>query len=194
MKKNKIIYDTHYKTENLFGEAYPELLAYYSQVVDKTKLLDVGCGQGRDAIPLAKLGFLVTGIDHSQVGIDQLNEIAEKDNLSLKGVVKDIYSYSDFNQYDFILLDSMFHFGKREREKEINFLNRLLTESKLDTIITICISKSGKKLEILNTLISSRKDLEITNQTELIYKYNDKASNHTSETKYQMLHLKKIMD
>ncbi len=190
----KVEYDKYYQTENLFGKPYPELIDFYAKIKEKGKLLDIGCGQGRDAIPLAKLGFVVTGIDHSKVGIDQLNKIAEKENLSLTGVVADIYSYSKFDKFDYILLDSMFHFGKKKREKELNFLNRLVSASKPNTIITICIQKIGKKLVILNTAISSRSDLIRITQTELIYKYEDKASNHCSETKYEMLVIKKIIN
>lgn len=113
----KVEYDKYYQTENLFGEPYPELIDFYSKIEDKGKLLDLGCGQGRDAIALSKLGFEVIGIDNSKVGIEQLNEIAKTENLPLQGVVTDIYEYSNYEEFDHVLLDSMFHFGKREREK-----------------------------------------------------------------------------
>ncbi|MFK7773229.1 MAG: class I SAM-dependent methyltransferase [Saprospiraceae bacterium] len=185
-------YDKYYQTENLFGNPYPELMNFYSKLDRKGELLDLGCGQGRDSIPLAKLGFSVTGIDNSEVGIEQLNKIAEKENLSIKGFVDDIYSYSDFDKFEFILLDSMFHFGKKEREKEVSFLNRLIEESNPNTLITICIQKTGKKLEILNAIISNKKNLVVVNQTDLIYKFEDKESNHISETKYEMITIKKV--
>ena len=185
-------YDKYYQTENLFGEPYPELIDFYSKIEEKGKLLDLGCGQGRDSIPLAKLGFVVTGIDNSKVGIDQLNKIAEKENLPLTGIVGDIYIYSDFDKFEFILLDSMFHFGKKEREKEIDFLNRIIEKSKPNALITICIQKIEKKVELLNSIISSKNNLKMTNQTELIYNYEDKESNHRSETKYEMIIIKKM--
>ena len=188
----KVEYDNYYQAENLFGKPYPELIDFYSNLKEKGRLLDLGCGQGRDAIPLARLGYVVTGIDNSKVGIDQLNNISAKENLSLIGIVEDIYSYSNFDQFEFILLDSMFHFGKKEKEKEKIFLNRLITESKPNTIITICIQKVGKKLETLDLIISNRSDLEIVNRSGLIYKYDDKKSNHSSETEYEMLVIKKI--
>lgn len=187
----KVEYDKYYQTENLFGKPYNELVDFYSKIEPKGKLLDLGCGQGRDSIPLAKLGFTVTGVDYSQIGIEQLNEIAEKENLPLKGVVGDIYSYSDFDKFNFILLDSMFHFAKKDKEKETNFLNQLLDLSKPNTLITICIQKTGKKLSILNAILSSKNNLLRLHQTELVYKYEDKASNHFSESKYEMITVKK---
>ena len=70
----KVQYDKYYQTENLFGRPYPELIEFYSNIKKKGKLLDLGYGQGRDSIALAKLGFTVTGIDYSKVGIEQLNK------------------------------------------------------------------------------------------------------------------------
>jgi SAM-dependent methyltransferase len=185
-------YDKYYQTENLFGEPYPELIKFYSEILVKGKLLDLGCGQGRDSIALAKLGFDVTGIDNSKVGIDQLNRIAKSENLPLIGIVADIYSYSKFDEFDFILLDSMFHFGKRKRNKETDFLIRVIKDAKPNALITICIQKTGKKLEILNDIIFNMSELIKVNQTELIYRFEDKESNHNSETKYEMITVKKM--
>ncbi len=187
----KVEYDKYYQIENLFGEPYPELINFYSAIKNKGKLLDLGCGQGRDAIALAKLGFEVTGIDYSRVGIEQLNEIAKRENLSLKGIVTDIYKYSNYSEFDFVLLDSMFHFGKREREKEIGLLNRIIELVKPDTHITICIQNSGNKLEVLNSIILEERIISIVNREEFVYEFKDEESNHTSKTKYVMMTIRK---
>lgn len=46
----KVEYDNYYQTEDLFGAPYPELIAFYASMEKKGRLLDVGCGQGRDAM------------------------------------------------------------------------------------------------------------------------------------------------
>ena len=144
----KVEYDKYYQSENLFGSPYPELIDFFSTIDKKGKLLDLGCGQGRDSIALAKMGFTVTGIDNSTVGIEQLNKIAAKENLPLKGIIEDIYNYSDFKEFEFILLDSIFHFEKKEREKEIGFLEMLINKSTPNTLITICIQNVGNKVVV----------------------------------------------
>ncbi len=68
-------YDKHYQTENLFGEPYPELIDFFTAYPERGKLLDLGYGQGRNAIPLARMGYEVTGIDISRVGIEQMNKV-----------------------------------------------------------------------------------------------------------------------
>jgi len=73
-----VTYYKYYEAENLFGEPYPELIEFFAEYPRKRKVLDLGCGQGRDAIALARLGYSVTGIDNSRVGIDQMNEIGQK--------------------------------------------------------------------------------------------------------------------
>ena len=57
-----VAYSKNYQTENLFGEPYPELIDFFTNYRNKGRLLDLGCGQGREAIPVARLGFEVTGI------------------------------------------------------------------------------------------------------------------------------------
>ncbi|WP_367388580.1 class I SAM-dependent methyltransferase [Lewinella sp. LCG006] len=188
----KVEYDNYYQTEDLFGAPYPELIAFYASMEKKGRLLDVGCGQGRDAIALAKLGYEVVGIDYSEVGIGQLNEIAKKEKLPLKGIVLDMYSYSDFDQFEYILLNSMFHFGKKEREQESELLEKIIEISSPETLITICIQKTGKKVEVLHSIYAKIPHLEVIQQKELTYRFEDKASKHSSETKYEMITLKKL--
>lgn len=190
----KVEYDKYYLTENLFGEPYPELIEFYSTIKGKGRLLDLGCGQGRDSIPLAKLGYSVTGIDNSKIGIEQLNKIAQKEGLSLKGIIEDIYSFSGFSEFEFILLDSMFHFGKKERAREINLIKRIIDSSKLDTLITICIQDTGDKVEILNSIILNNNNLNTVNLTDLTYTFVDKESNHHSKSKYKMITVRKLTE
>jgi len=135
-------YDKYYQTENLFGKPYPELIEFFTEYPKKGSVLDLGCGQGRDSIPLARLGYNVTGIDNSKVGIEQMNRIAKTDSLKLNGQVADIFEFDNFVEYDFILLDSMFHFVKNDRMKEINFIKRIISEVKKDCLLVFCIQNT----------------------------------------------------
>ncbi len=185
-------YDKHYQTENLFGTPFPELLEFYSKINPKGKLLDLGCGQGRDAIPLARMGFEVTGIDSSKVGIQQLMRIAKKEKLPIEGLVEDIYEYPKLSQFDFILLNSMFHFRKKERDKEVTFLKRIFQEAQPKCLITICIQNTGQKLEILNSVFKEANNLKKFHEIELEYIFKDTQSNHQSHTLYKMITMEKL--
>lgn len=54
------------------GEGQADMLA--SVIPDGAKVLDFGCGDGRVAIPMARLGFEVTAVDASRNMLDRLTE------------------------------------------------------------------------------------------------------------------------
>jgi SAM-dependent methyltransferase len=122
----KNAYDKYYIEQDYFGEPYPGLVEFFKKHEPKCTVLDLGCGQGRDALLLGRLGYEVVGVDSSSVGIEQLNQIALKEKLSVKGVVGDMYSYPISDGYDMVLLDSIFHFYSRDKKREKDFLIRIL--------------------------------------------------------------------
>lgn len=180
-------YDNYYQAENLFGEPYPELIDFFSNRQSKEKLLDLGCGQGRDAIALARMGFAVTGIDNSKVGIDQMNQVAKVENLQLIGLVRDIYKFDKFDAFDIILLDSMFHFAQKDKPKEIELLKRIGSKIKSGCTVVICIQDTGKKVKILKETIDSVIKLNRLLDTEFKYVFEDRDTGHKSETNYRMV-------
>lgn len=186
-----VAYDKHYQTENLFGEPCPELITFFSKIPTRGILLDLGCGQGRDALPLARMGYQVTGIDYSTVGIRQMEQIAKQEGLKLIGIVKDIYEMENFSNFDYILLDSMFHFRKPELKKESELIERIIQTSTEGTIIVFCIQNSGKKIEIFNNTIKHMEFDERIKELTFKYKYVDDKSSFQSETQYKMIALKK---
>ncbi|AWW00632.1 class I SAM-dependent methyltransferase [Arcticibacterium luteifluviistationis] len=186
-----VTYDKYYQTENLFGEPYPELMGFFSAYPPNGKILDLGCGQGRDSIPLARLGFEVIGIDNSSVGIEQMNKIAKTENLKLKGITADIFEYDEFAEYDFILLDSMFHFTKNDRKKETEFIERILSEIGKECLVILCIQDTGEKVKILNETIDLKYKLDRLVDEKFKYTFEDSESGHKSETNYRMIIIRK---
>jgi len=147
----KAVYDKYYQDENLFGEPYKELVDFFGQYEPKKTVLDIGCGQGRDAIALAKIGYKVHGIDISKVGLNQLDTYSKRHNLSITTEYKDIFD-SELNlDFDIILLDSMFHFYKKDLEEEKGLLVKILKQSKQNTVIALFIQKGKHREEVLIT-------------------------------------------
>ncbi len=185
-------YDKYYETEDLFGDPYPELIDFFKKLDPKGKLIDLGCGQGRDSISLSRLGYNVTGIDNSKVGIDQMISISEREGLKLTGLVGDIYAFDNYQDFDIVLLDSMFHFEKRDLKRETDLIDKIAKRINKNGLICICIQDTGKKVRILkDTIDNSGIDYEIENDSAMIYKYEDKESGHKSETKYCMYIVRK---
>ena len=67
--------------------------------------LDVGMGQGRNALYLAKQGWTVTGFDPSEVGVRQAREAAAKTGLKLTALVQRSQEFDwGTDRWDLILL------------------------------------------------------------------------------------------
>jgi SAM-dependent methyltransferase len=67
--------------------------------------LDVGMGQGRNAIFLARQGWNVTGFDASQVGVTQAQEQARKSGLNLTAVRQTAAAFDwGTNRWDLIVV------------------------------------------------------------------------------------------
>ncbi len=187
----KVAYDNYYQSENLFGEPYPELIEFFANFPKKGKVLDLGCGQGRDAIALARLGFEVIGIDNSKVGIDQMNKIAKDEKLDLVGYVDDIFNYNRFDEFDIILLDSMFHFAKKDMEKEVGMIKRIVSDINVGCLIVVCIQNTGNKVEILNSAVDFETKRKRRVDIAFKYTFEDSDSGHKSETDYKMIAIEK---
>ncbi|GAB4420923.1 MAG: hypothetical protein OHK0039_35150 [Bacteroidia bacterium] len=153
-----VAYDAYYQTENLFGEPYPELIAFFTEYPRKGKVLDLGCGQGRDAIALARLGYAVTGIDSSKVGVEQMNLIGQNEKLNLAGQLGDIYIFNNFDKFDIALLDSMFHFSKKDKKKEIELVKKLFWMQKVKVSSSFAFRTRAIKFKFSTRLLTLRKN------------------------------------
>lgn len=180
-------YDKYYQTENLFGQPYPELIEFFAEYSKRGKVLDLGCGQGRDAITLARLGYTVVGIDKSKVGVEQMNRIAEAESLTVTGKETDIFEFDNFAEYDIVLLDSMFHFTKNDRKKETDFIKRMLSKIKKGCLVVFCVQDTGKKIEILNKTIDFEKQRNRLIDKKFEYIFKDSDTGHQSKTDYRMV-------
>ncbi len=105
------------KTSELFNEKYRsesmyygwKLRRYFTDYFNQTDLhgrraLDLGCGEGKYSIYLAKLGAKVTAVDVAEEGIKKLRKLASRDNLSIDSHVLDLQSFEFFpDTFDVII-------------------------------------------------------------------------------------------
>ena len=98
-------YDKAYSDhKNLFGAKEAPLLKQWAERIPAgSRVLDIGVGQGRNALPLGRRGCDVTGIDTSQVAVDTVNAIAAQESLPVTAAVHDFLRYEPDRNFDVVL-------------------------------------------------------------------------------------------
>lgn len=86
------------------------LVSYFDRnMIQKGKVLELGCGPGRNALYLAKTGCEVDAVDLSEEGIKWAEERAAKQNISVHFICKSIFDLQVDNQYDFVYDSGCLH-------------------------------------------------------------------------------------
>ena len=57
------------------------------------RALDLACGEGRNAIWLAKLGWVVTAVDYSAVAVDRARQLAAAQHVAIEWIDADVTTY-----------------------------------------------------------------------------------------------------
>ncbi len=69
------------------------------------RALDLGCGEGRNAVWLAEQGWQVTAVDFSEVGLDKARRLASARGVRITWVLADVTTYRPkADAYDLVLM------------------------------------------------------------------------------------------
>ena len=104
-------YNTLYRENpNALGEPYAEFVQFFEgSSAGPLRVLDIGCGQGRDALFIARLGHHVMGVDLAEAGIADMLAAAKAEGLNIQGEVADIRSYQPDGMFEILLIDRTLH-------------------------------------------------------------------------------------
>ena len=103
-------YEKEYQScENACGEPFDEFVSFFESAESGLWVLDLGCGQGRDALMAGRRGHHMHGVDLAPTGIAQMTARAKAEGLEATGEVADVETYETDRQYDVVILDRVLH-------------------------------------------------------------------------------------
>jgi 2-polyprenyl-3-methyl-5-hydroxy-6-metoxy-1,4-benzoquinol methylase len=79
------------------------------------KALDLGCGEGRNAVWLAEQGWEVTAVDFSDVGVAKGREMATKNGVDVAWLVSDLNDYVPQPRAYDLVIDFYVHLAPDQR-------------------------------------------------------------------------------
>lgn len=106
--KKKNPYNESYAAEEYYWGKKPSAMC--DRVIEiirpspefRPRLLDLGCGEGRNAVYFAKQGFEVFGLDASVAGLEKTRRYAEEVGVRAETIHADIMHYEIEDTYDVI--------------------------------------------------------------------------------------------
>lgn len=112
-------YESEYQqNSSACGKPFPEFVSFFDNYsVPSARVLDLGCGQGRDALMIAERGHIVHGVDVSPTGIGQMVDLARLSQLKVTGEVCDVRQFEIKEDYDIVVIDRTIHMLKTTEEK-----------------------------------------------------------------------------
>ena len=121
----KTIYSQTYEDDDYYWGLQPNDLCYdvlrLCPPTKKTKLLEIGCGEGKDALFFARNGYEVTAFDIAQSGIDKALMLADRYKVCIRAFRADMMEYRLSEEYDIIYSSrSLQHIKPAYREEIIS--------------------------------------------------------------------------
>lgn len=112
------------------GQEVQEILGLLSPPAGAS-VVDLACGRGRHAIPLAHAGFRVTGVDYSEKMLLMGKSKAEREGVSVEWVREDMRTFRRPGSYDLFLslFTSFGFFSDMENQRVLENIGASLKKS-----------------------------------------------------------------
>jgi tellurite methyltransferase len=101
------------------GQASEPVLKAAAKLTAGATVLDIGCGEGHNAIHLAGLGLDVTAFDISVAGVGKLLRNAAQKHVKVNAFVADMREYEYPGKYDLIISMGCLHLVTRSEWQKV---------------------------------------------------------------------------
>jgi SAM-dependent methyltransferase len=151
--------------ETIFDERYPELFGPVEGDAEKevAEILgflrlpagavveDLGCGRGRHAVPLARKGFRVTGVDISENMLRLARSRAERERVQVEWVKEDMRTFCRSGAFHLALslFTSFGYFSDAENQQVLDNIGKSLKDGGM---LLLDLRNAGKGLSRLEDM------------------------------------------
>jgi tellurite methyltransferase len=118
LKRARRFYDERWRTESP-REKPSDIVAEAVSIIPPGETLDLGAGDGRNAMYLARRGFPVTAVDFSEEAVRIIRERAEKENLPMQAVLADAKTWKPEHSYHVIICTHLLQLFKDDTAREL---------------------------------------------------------------------------
>lgn len=107
-------YDEKYVQESYYWGVTPSAICF--EILKKIpfdrhiKLLDIGCGEGRNAVFFARNGYDVTAFDSSAQGVEKTKLLAKKASVKINVFQADVNEFKLSEEFDVLFSTGVLHY------------------------------------------------------------------------------------
>jgi len=116
-------YNNAYSNDDYYWGMEPSTMCYevlrYLPPTRPLKLLDIGCGEGKDAVFFARCGYIVSAFDLSEAGLEKTRLLAEKAKVTVNIFKANLWHFRLTENYDILYSSGVFEYIKPEIRSEI---------------------------------------------------------------------------
>lgn len=116
-------YEERYKAEGYYWGVQPSQMCYevmkLRPPVTPLRLLDVACGEGKNAVFFARNGYHVTAFDAAQLGLDKAKRLAEQARTEINFFQADLRDFRLDSNFDIVFCSGSLHYIPQELRLEI---------------------------------------------------------------------------
>ena len=105
------------------------------------RLLDIGCGEGRNAVFFARNGYQVTAFDVSPTGIEKTKQLAAAAGVPIEAFVADINDYDLTQPFDVLFSTGVLQYVPAERRKALFANYRAYTSPGGSHVFSVFVKK-----------------------------------------------------
>ena len=132
-------YDKRYKTDGFYWGLTPNSLCYeimrLKPPIKPYQVLDIGCGEGKDAVFLARNGYDVSAFDISEHGLSKARMLADNCGVKIGFFKADVRDFRLETDYDIIFSSGVFQYIPSEfRNSIVDNLKSHTTQNGINVI------------------------------------------------------------